>query len=112
MSSLSSVIIGWFAEKLAVPVLLELKQMEVRIMAQVDDLKAGEDQIDADVKALVDQDTKSFADLEAAVAAGKTGTDLTPFINQLKNTHTALAAALVSSQTADATLTPPVTPAP
>lgn len=87
-----------------------LKNQEA-IMSELDDLKAGEDQIDADVKALVDQDTKSFADLEAAVAAGKTGPSLQPLIDQLKGTHTALVAALTASQAADATTTPPAPPA-
>lgn len=93
-------------------VLHKLKKLKEAIMGQLEDLKAGEDQIDADVKALIDQDAKSFTDLEAAIAAGKTGPDLQPFIDQLKGTHNALAAGLVASQAADATTQPPAPPVP
>lgn len=79
-------------------------------MAQSDDLTAALDQLDGDTKALADKQTKAFADLEAAVAAGKTGTDLTPFITRLQNNHTAMVQALADAQAADDTTNPPPAP--
>lgn len=77
-------------------------------MAQLDDLQAGLDQLDADEKALIEQDAKSFADLEAAVKAGQTNpVDLQPFIDRLKTSHEKLAQALIDSAAADATTQPP-----
>lgn len=79
-----------------------------KLMAQTDDLNAGLDQLDADTKALADAQTQAFTDLEAAIAAGKTGTDLTPFITRLQTNHTAMTAALAAAQAADdTTKTPP-----
>lgn len=88
-------------------ILRKLTKMEEHIMAEIDDLQAGIDQLDADTKALVDEQTKAFADLEAAVKAGQTGPSLAPIIARLQANHTALAQALVDAQSADSTTTPP-----
>ncbi len=82
--------------------------MEEKLMAKIEDAQAALDQLDADTKALVDEQTKAFADLEAAVKAGSTGPDLQPIIDRLTTNHAALAQALADAQTADATTTPPV----
>lgn len=85
----------------------KLEESIKKLMAQTDDLTAAENQLDADTLALTQEQTQAFTDLEAAVAAGKTGTDLTPFIARLQTNHTAMVAALAAAQAADVTVNPP-----
>jgi predicted nucleic acid-binding Zn-ribbon protein len=88
----------------------QLQRIERRLkklMGQTDDLSAAIDQLDADTKALADKQTQAFADLEKAVADGKTGNDLTPFITRLQNNHAAMVQALADAQAADDTTKTP-----
>jgi|SRR5665213_34288 len=87
-----------------------LIKMEERIMAEIDDLNAAEATEQSDITALVAEQTKAFADLEAAITTGGTGPNLLPIIAQLQANHTALATALAAAQAADPVVTPP-TPA-
>lgn len=104
--SISETIRAWLNQ----PILEQLKKTQEAIMAKIEDVQAGLDQLDTDTKALVDEQTKAFTDLEAAVKAGSTGPDLQPIVDRLTANHAALAQALVDAQTADAATAPP-TPA-
>lgn len=94
---------------LLAPLTLQLKQMEDKIMSQLDDLNVAIQAEDVDIQQLGPIATKIDADivaLKAAVAAGATPTDLTTQITAIQAHTAALATGLSQLSASDTKANP------
>lgn len=89
--------------------LFDIKK-EISKMATAEQLTTAFDAIDTSVNKLGDDLTKTLKDLTDAIAAGKAGPDLQPFVDRATAVATKLTDFDTAVTTADAGVTPPPTP--